>query len=237
MGVISSRFSFSVVGASEKTDKKNPKGERGVTRSENVNVFFCIEESSRNFRVFVLRLSHIATRERDIEREDREGREEREKRERRERKRPTPIHTREDGRAKKTEKRNKQSGENFSKFLLFIYASGECKINIHTQRGVSLSRCRALSLFCLPLSEERKRAILRALFAIVRSRRAFRVRVSGFFFLVRSRGARFFFSVSFPCTKRKRRRSFLRRILPFWFAAKIGSGFALPARLFLCGNR
>jgi len=64
-------------------------------------------------------LSHIATRERDIEREDREGREEREKRERRERKRPTPIHTREDGRAKKTKKETNKAAKIFpnSSFL------------------------------------------------------------------------------------------------------------------------
>jgi len=120
VGVISSRFSFSVVGASEKTDKKNPKGERGVTRSENVNVFFCIEESSRNFRVFVLRLSHIATRERDIEREDREGREERERREREERENDRHPSTRErTDEQKKQKKETNKAAKNFpnSSFL------------------------------------------------------------------------------------------------------------------------
>ena len=70
----------------------------------------------------------------------------------------------------------------------------------HTQRGVSLS----LSLFSLPLFEERKRAIPRALPAIVRSMRAFRVRVSGFF---SSFARAIFFSFLFLlATKRKRRR-------------------------------
>jgi hypothetical protein len=109
-------FFFFVVGASEKTDKKkNPKGERA--RSENV---FFLYRVAKNFCVFVLRLSHITTREREREREKIDKRE-REKRERREKTTDTHPHAQTedtDGRPqteakKKQKKRNKTKGGKF----------------------------------------------------------------------------------------------------------------------------
>jgi len=110
-----------------------------------------------------------------------------------------------------------------------LHASGEYDyIHTHANAGGSLSP----SLSLLFTSFRRKKSRFPA---IVRSMRAFRVRVSGFSSAFRARD--FFFLIFFE--KRKRRRCALVKILAppglsfvGAFAAKIGSGFALPALLF-----
>ena len=110
-----------------------------------------------------------------------------------------------------------------------MHASGEYDyIHTHANAGGSLSP----SLSLLFTSFRRKKSRFPA---IVRSMRAFRVRVSGFSSAFRARD--FFFLIFFE--KRKRRRCALVKILAppglsfvGAFAAKIGSGFALPALLF-----